>query len=344
MNGRRAKLGVVGLGVIGSWHAELLADGVPGAELAAVVDRRDDLAEAIATRYGVPRKEYGELLADPAIDGVLIATPAPSHPALVEEAARAGKQIFCEKPLSFSLEETARAMAAAEDHGVLLQVGFHRRFHPAWREAREQIEAGTIGRVVLYRSSNRFWADYPDLSYVEEVGNLFRDMMVHEFDMARWLVDEIAEVNAWGVNPTKPEMDQIGDTQVALVQLRFDGGALGSLDGSMLCGYGYDCFSEVVGTDGTLRIGLGARTTDLEVIVDGVKRVGHSSRDPSVGFREAYVNELAHFASSILEGRRPEVGGLDSLAASAVAEAASESLLSGQATRVQPLESFATRG
>jgi predicted dehydrogenase len=331
---RQARLGVVGLGAAGSRHARTVASDAVNAELAAVVDPRDDVAEDFARRLGAPRATYAELLADPSVDGVVLATPTPMHPAMIEQAAEAGKHVFCEKPLSLDMASSARAVEAAERHGISLQVGFVRRFDPDWRDARERICSGQLGEVYFFRAGQRERIDYSDLSYIEQVGNFFHDVMVHEFDVARWMVGEVVEVNAWGANPTNPKLGDVGDAQVTCVQLRFANGALGTIDGTMLSRHGYDCYTEVLGHEGAIRIGYGSRTTDVVAIAAGQAQVGYPT-DFRERFRTAFIGEIEHFADAILEQRAPAVGGLDALAATAIAEAATESLLSGRTAAVR---------
>ena len=160
--------------------------------------------------------------------------------------------------------------------------------------------------------------------------------MVHEFDLALWMVGEIIEVNAWGSSPTRPQLREIGDAQVACVQLRFANRAIGVLDGTMLAPHGVDCYTEVLGATGVMRVGFGSHAADLALLAAGQAQVGFPT-DFRERFCDAFVGEIEHFANAILENRRPDVDGHDGLAASAVAEAAGESFVSGRVTRVRPV-------
>jgi predicted dehydrogenase len=333
MSRKRARLGVVGLGVAGRRHAETVASCLANAELAALVDANDTVASEFSERFGAPRTGYAELLADDSIDGLVLATPTPLHPEMIEQAARAGKHVFCEKPLGLDMQSSAHAVEVAEQSGIHLQVGFVRRFDPDWREARDRIKAGEIGDVYFFRAGQREKILYTDLAYIDQVGNFFQDVMVHEFDVARWMVGEVVEVNAWGATPTQPELQEIGDAQVLCVQLRFANGAIGSLDGTMLSSYGYDCYTEVLGQSGAIRIGYGARSTDVISVADGQQRVGYPM-DFRKRFSAGFIGEVEHFASSILAEAPPEAQGRDALASYALAEAATESMRTNRAVTV----------
>jgi myo-inositol 2-dehydrogenase/D-chiro-inositol 1-dehydrogenase len=336
MSARRARLGVVGLGVAGRRHSETVARCLANAELAALVDANDAVATEFSERLGAPRTDYAALLADETIDGVVLATPTPLHPAMIEQAAQAGKHVFCEKPLGLDMQASIDAVEVAERCGIHLQAGFVRRFDPDWRAAREAIRAGEIGEVYFFRAGQREKIHYTDLSYIDQVGNFFQDVMVHEFDVARWMVGEIVEVNAWGATPTQPELGEIGDAQVLCVQVRFANGALGSLDGTMLSSYGYDCYTEVLGQGGAIKIGYGARSNDVISLTEGQLRVGYPV-DFRKRFSAGFIGELEHFANAILTDTPPEVGGRDGLASYALAEAATESMRTGRAVTVQTM-------
>lgn len=326
MSQRRARLGVVGLGVAGRRHAETVANCLSNTELVGLVDANAGAAREFSELFGAPRVEYAELLADQTVDGVVLATPTPLHPAMIEQAARAGKHVFCEKPIGLNMQASARAVEVAEQSGIHLEVGFVRRFDPDWKDARDRIKAGEIGDVYFFRAGMREKIDYTaDLAYIEQVGNFFQDVMIHEFDLARWMVGEIAEVNAWGVSPTQPNLSEVGDAQVLCVQVRFVNGAIGSIDGTMLSSYGYDCYTEVLGRDGAIRVGYGTRATDVISIARGQARVGYPM-DFRKRFEAGFVGEIEHFADSILTGAAPRAYGRDALASYAIAEAATESL------------------
>jgi predicted dehydrogenase len=287
---------VVGLGGIGLLHARNLAGHVPGevghvpgARLVRVVDSARELAEAGGAELGVPWSgSYEDSLADTAVAAVVIATPTPLHAEMVERAAGAGRHVFCEKPLSLDVEGGERATEAARASGVRLQVGFQRRFDPDFVAAKRQIDAAEIGTVRLLRISHRNRVPPHRTGLTERLGSLFVDMTIHDFDSARWLVGEVAEVSAFGA----------GD--MALTVLRFDSEALGVIDNTRSAGYGFECSAELVGSEATLRIGSNRRPLPAD----------HIQRH-----RTAYLDELRHFVACIRSGAQPCVGGDDAVAA-----------------------------
>ena len=235
-------------------------------------------------------------------------------------AAAAGKHILCEKPLALTIDGVDAAIAAARGANVFLQVGFMRRYDPAYAEARKRIEAGEIGTPIIFRSIGRDREPPPLSFYKSGSGTLFLDSSIHEFDLARWLMkDEVAEVHAFGGTLACPELAQFGELDAGIVNLRFSRGAIGNVESR----YGYDIYTEVVGADATLRIGY-LRQTALTVLTgDGVSHDVVSQF--LVRFAEAYLNELRDFVRSILANSPPPVGGEDARRALAIALAAERS-------------------
>ena len=236
---RRVGLGVAGLGRIGLMHAENLAGQVPSAELLRVVDADEARARATGEQLGVAwSTSYEDLLADPNVHGVVIATPTPLHVEMVERAAAAGKHIFCEKPISLDLSSTLAAIDVAREAGSALQIGFHRRFDPDFAAAAERIDAGELGDVYFFRTTLRD-KQPPPMEYIKASGGFFVDVTIHDLDAARWLVGEIEEVTAHGAALSDPAFEAADDVDNAVVVLRFANGALGVIDESRAAGYGY---------------------------------------------------------------------------------------------------------
>jgi predicted dehydrogenase len=294
---------VVGLGGIGLLHARNLAQQLAGARLVRVVDSARELAEAAAAELGVPWScAFDESLADPGVGAVVIATPTPLHAEMVERAAIAGAHVFCEKPLSLDVDSGQRATRAARASEVCLQVGFQRRFDPAFAAAKQQIEAGDLGTVRLLRISHRNRVPPHEAGLADRLGSLFVDMTIHDFDTARWLVGEVAEVNAFNAGRT------------AVTVLRFENGALGVIDNTRLAGYGFECSAEIMGSQSTLRIGAGDRPVDVErLTARGIQRP--LAADHVERHRAAYLDELRHFVACIRSGTQPSVGGDEAVAA-----------------------------
>jgi myo-inositol 2-dehydrogenase/D-chiro-inositol 1-dehydrogenase len=317
--------GVIGTGAIGWLHARHLASQVEGARLVAVSDVVREAAESCAQDTGA--QLYGghhELLADPGVEAVVIATPPDTHAAIVEQAAAAGKQIFCEKPIDCTLERTGDALAAVARAGVKLQVGFNRRFDANYRAVRDAIESGKVGRPLIVHIVSRD----PKLRAVSDtrsVAGLFLDMTIHDFDMARFLTgSEVTEVFALAGR----RLHDAGDADTALVTLRLADGTFVSIDNGHTA-YGYDQRVEVFGTDGMI-------STENE-------RPHSATLTDSAGshgvlplyffierYAESYRRELAAFVQCLARDTEPPVTGRDGRTAAVIALAAQRSCDEGR--------------
>ncbi len=330
------RLGLLGAGRIGQTHARSIA-GMEGARLVAVADPVEAAVAAVVQMTGARAASAEELLNDPAIEGVLIAAPTDLHADLVERAADVGKAIFCEKPLDLDLSRAQQGVAAAAHRGVPLMIGFNRRFDPSFRRLREEIEAGHIGDVELVQITSRDPAP-PPLAYLQRSGGLFRDMMIHDLDMARFLVGEpIVEVSATGSALVDEAIGDAGDVDTAVAVLRSSGGRLCVISNSRRAVYGYDQRIEVHGSAGMLSAGNPVATT--------VTRADNSgfATDPLNDFfmeryADAYRLELAAFCAVVRGGNVPYPDGRDGLAALAIANAAAESLATGRTVAVRRVD------
>lgn len=244
------RVGVIGVGRIGRMHAELLHRQVAGASVGAVFDAFPEVAEAVGADLRVPVvASVGELL-DSDIDAVAICSSADSHAEFMVAAAQAGKAIFCEKPVSLQMGELDRALAAVEQAGVPFQIGFNRRFDPGHASVAAAVIAGEVGTPHLVRISSRDPAP-PPLEYVKTSGGLFLDMMIHDFDMARFVTgSEVVEVFARGAVRIDPALAELGDVDTALVTLVHESGCLTAIDNSRQAVYGFDQRVEVFGSSG----------------------------------------------------------------------------------------------
>jgi scyllo-inositol 2-dehydrogenase (NAD+) len=323
-------VGVLGLGRMGQVHARHLA-GLPEARLVAVASRRSAVAQETATRYDArPYTRYDDLLADRELRAVVIASHTHEHREHVEAATAAGLAIFCEKPLALSLEDADAALGAVVAAGVPLQMGFMRRFDPPYVRARRQIEEGTIGRPLTFKAVSRD----PQLPTVEEAeaqlrGNLFIDLGVHDFDLARWLMgQEVRQVQAIGGALVYHRLAEEGGVDNGLVNIVFTDGALGNVELSRNATYGYDVRTEVLGSEGGLLIG-GLQQIPLAVM--SPVGVSHDVFPwfPE-RFKEAYLNEIRYFVECVRADRSPSPDGEDDRAALEIALAATESLKSGR--------------
>jgi inositol 2-dehydrogenase len=329
---RRVRLGIAGLGRMGRHHAGNLARS-PSIELVRVVDASADVAASVGEELGVPwSASYEDLLHDPEVDGVVVVTPTGLHAEMVEQAAAAGKHVFCEKPIALELEPTVRAVQAAAQAGIKLQVGFHRRFDPDWLAARERVRNGDLGRVYLFRSSLRDPRP-PSMEYIAGSGGFFVDVTIHDLDTARWMLGEIEEVTAVGAALSDPGFAALGDVDHAVVTLRFASGALGVVDGSRAAGYGYECSAEIMGSKATVRIDR-HRRTHLRWLTPGQDATDRVDNYRDL-FADAYRDELEDFAAALREDRPPSVTGEDALAAFVLAQACDRSLREGRTVSVE---------
>ena len=327
------RVGLVGLGRMGRCHAANLAGRIPGARLVRIVDVDEDVARENAARLGGVEwsARYEDLLEDPEIEAVVVASPTPLHPEMAELAAAAGKHVFCEKPVSLELERTLQVIEAVRGAGVKMQVGFHRRFDPDYRAAREKVSAGHIGEIYLFRTSLREMRS-PGFDYIKGSGGFFADVTVHDFDAARWLVGEISEVTVAGAALSDPGFEEVGDIDNAVITLRFASGALGVIDNSRVAGYGYECSSEILGHRGTLRLDNHRRVA-VETLTPGRACRDHVS-DFVERFADAYREEMEHFIRAV----RGEVEAWPSGAAAAatvLALAAERSHREGRTVRLK---------
>jgi inositol 2-dehydrogenase len=324
----RVRIGLIGCGRMGATLIHHLAYTVEQADLVAVADANREKGAEVAARYQVAQvyDDYEALLARDDLAAVVIATPTGTHVEVIKAAAAAGKQIFTEKPLAMTLAGCDEAIATARQAGVLLQVGFMRRFDPSYLAAKQQIEQGVIGQPVLFKSLSRDpYRTSLEFARRENGGGMILDMGVHDFDLGRWLMgSEVVRVYSEGTCMAFPELKEVGDIDNALVNLRFANGAVGNVDLSRNAVYGYDIQTEVLGTEGSLRIGRLQHTS--AVLLDR-RGVTHDTLPYFVErFADAYAAEIRHFVAAVADGRPPAVSGEDARAATAIGVAATRSL------------------
>jgi myo-inositol 2-dehydrogenase / D-chiro-inositol 1-dehydrogenase len=321
------RFGVIGAGRIGKIHASNLAGCIPGAQVTAIADPIYEAAQDLAGKLRGPRAtaDYHEILQDPIIDAVAICSSTNTHAAMMIEAARAGKHIFCEKPIAYDLARIDQALAAVKDAGVLLQIGFNRRFDPNFKKVREMVSAGQIGTPHILRITSRDPAP-PPIEYIKVSGGIFFDMTIHDFDMARYLMgSEVEEVFAAGGVLVDPRIGEAGDIDTAVVTLRFENGAVGVIDNSRKAVYGYDQRVEVFGSEGVLMVNN--ETPDRHLYGDAA---GMHAAKPLYFFLERYtqsfIDEMKQFVESVHLGTAPPVTGLDGRIPVVMAIAATRSL------------------
>ena len=326
MDGKKLHFGIIGAGRIGRVHAETLAFRLPEAEVLAVTDLNCEAAEALAAQFNIPKVAASaeEILGDKKIEAVLICSSTDTHADLIVQAAQAGKHIFCEKPIAFTLEKIDAALAAVKKAGVQLQIGFNRRFDSNYARVRKAVADGEIGRPSLMHIISRDPAP-PPISYLKPSGGIFLDMMIHDFDMARFLMgDEVEEVYTAGGVMVDPAFKAEGDLDTALVVLHFRGGAIGTIDNSRKAVFGYDQRVEILGSKG--KIATENRYPN-QVVVSGEKSV---YTDLPLNFfmqryTESFALELEMFVRAVLEGKPTPVTGADGRAPVVMALAARKS-------------------
>jgi myo-inositol 2-dehydrogenase/D-chiro-inositol 1-dehydrogenase len=321
----RAAVALVGGGRIGKIHAANAA-AHPALSLKYVIDPVGDAAAVLSARYGATAATLESALADPAVVGVIVASPTDQHLAHCQQAAAAGKAIFCEKPVDLSVE---RARSAATVLGrARLFLGFNRRFDPNFRALRQKLQAGTIGSLETLHIISHDPAP-PPLSYIKVSGGLFKDMTIHDFDVARWLLAEpVVEVYVMAACLVDPAIGAAGDIDTAKVLLRTASGRIALISNSRRSGYGYDQRIEAYGSAGSVRVD---NLTDSTVSVWGE---AGASRAPFQNFfleryAQAYRLEMDHFAA-VLRGAEPAVRFVDGLHALELAEAAGRSHATGR--------------
>jgi predicted dehydrogenase len=330
-------VGVVGVGTMGKQHAHNLRRLIPEAKLVAIADADLKRAEQVAAELEI--KDYYnsvEALAERKdVQAIVVVTPAKFHGAAMKVCAHAGKDIFCEKPFTLSLEEADELLDLTEKKGVRVQVGHVRRYDPPNVKAKKRIEAGEIGDPVIFKSLARDPAP-PPVSYMASGvnGMFFQDSTVHEFDLGRWLMnDEITEIHAYGAVLVYPEIAQFNDIDTALLNMKFSRGPLGAVENYMQSGYGYDIRTEIVGSKGTIITGYLQQTPELVLTSAGARTdiVDHFL----VRFAEGYLNEMRDFVQTILADRAPKVDAFDGRQSIAVAAAAERSYREQRPVQVQ---------
>ncbi|MFC3526719.1 inositol 2-dehydrogenase [Paracoccus mangrovi] len=318
------KLALIGAGRIANVHAGAIA-AHPGATLVAVTDAQPKAAEALAARSGAAVMAPADIAAAPGIDGVLICTPTDTHADLIETFARAGKHVFCEKPVDLDIDRARQVVAIAGDAGIKLMLGFNRRFDPNFAAARRAIDQGRIGAVEMVTITSRD-PGAPDIGYAARSGGIFRDMTIHDLDMARFLLgEEPVAVSAHASVLVEPALREIGDHDSVTVILETASGKQAVITNSRRASYGYDQRIEVHGALGVASVGNHLENQLSIGLADGY----HTA--PLMNFfmtryTASYAAEIAEFVACIAEGRAPSVTGADGVAALRLANACVESV------------------
>lgn len=327
------KVALFGAGRIGKVHAASIKTD-PRSELVAVTDVVTEAASALAAEHGIAARDPEDILADPAIDAILIASSTNTHADLIERGAAAGKAIFCEKPIDLDLGRAQRVQALVRDHDRPVMMGFNRRFDPNFAALRTALEAGEIGRPEMLAVAS-FDPAPPPVAYIKVSGGLYRDMMIHDFDMCSFLFGMPRSVMAHGACLVDPEIGAAGDIDTAIVTLTYADGRLATIRNSRRAPYGYDQRVEVLGSDGLL-----AAENELESTLVKSTAAGIVSAKPVHFFLERYMKaysiEWEAFVEACLTGSPVPATVQDGVNALALAEAANRSLAEGCPVTITP--------
>ncbi len=331
-------IALIGSGRMGAFHGTTVSRHVPGARLVAVADPAPGTAERLAAELGADRAypDTAQVWADPQIDAVVIAAPARFHADLVVAAAAPGKGVFCEKPMALTLADADRAIDAARTAGVVLQVGFNRRFVPDWAAARALLDAGQVGTPRLLRSLTRDPGGFDPARVAP--GTIFNETLIHDFDTLCFLNPGATAVDVHAVADAlvEPDWRARGLLDTAVVTVRFDNGAIGTAEACFEASYGYDVRGEVLGSGGMATMGDGRRTGMAFSNAGG--RLVDTARGDQELFAGAYIAELAAFADAVRTGTPAPVTGEDARAALAIALAAAASVRDGRPVRIDEID------
>jgi len=335
MGKARLNVGLIGVGRLGRVYARDLATRIPSTRLTAVADVAEDLAAEVAREYDVPRW-YGkpaDIFDDANVNAVVIVSPTRTHCELTQAAAARSKPIFCEKPAALSLEEVLAMKDTIESSGTFFQLGFMRRFDRGYAAAKRQIEAGAIGEVVVFRATSRdTFPPSPEYANPRNSGGMIIDQGIHDFDLARWFMGEVERVQAMGGVLACPELGAVGDIDNAIVTLQFTSGKLGVVDLTRKGVYGYDINTELLGTNGTVRVGYMRETP---VLLMTKEHIAHDFVPYFMErFRDAYTIQLENFAENVLHERPAPITIEDGIESLRIGIAATRARETGQMVAV----------
>ena len=331
-------VGIIGVGRIGRVHAQSITNLIPNAKVKAVMDVYLDGVREYADSMGIPDVygDYNELLADPEIDAVLVCSSTDTHAEISMAAMKAGKHVFCEKPIDYDLDRIDQVLKVAEETGVKFQVGFNRRFDHNFARINQVTKDGVVGDPHIIKITSRD-PEPPPISYVKVSGGLFFDMAIHDFDMARFQAgSEVTEVYALGGSLVDPEIGKAGDVDTAITTLKFENGAMAVIDNSRKAAYGYDQRVEVFGSKGSVEARNDKATNTLLRTEEAV-----TQDKPLYFFLERYMDsfaeEMKQFFEAVDKDTDTPVGGIDGLNAVIIAMAAKKSVDEGRPVKISEI-------
>lgn len=322
---------MIGAGRMGQTHAGVLKTLLE-VQITDIVDFLPDNAQKVAQVFGAKVSEEDEVLANPDVDAVFITTPTPAHAESIKKAAKAGKAIFVEKPLAHTLDASVEVVEVVEKTGVPCQVGFMRRFDPAYLEVKKRVDAGELGNIENFRAISRD-PYQPPLEYLKTSGGVLVDMGIHDFDSARYFCGEVEEVYAIGTAVRDDRLEAFNLFNLAVATIRFTSGAVGMLENALNTSYGYEIVCDVLGEKGKYHL---QKKQQLNMEFWGEHGVSHDyPQHFDMRFPEAYANEVISFANNVHAGKPVGPTAQDALESSRLALAAQQSLETGEIVRVQ---------
>ena len=335
---KQLNIGIIGAGRIGKVHAQSITYNVPTAKVLGITDVFKDGLQELADKYGIEKvyNDYKEMLADEEIDAVLVCSSTDTHADISIEAAKAGKHVFCEKPVDLTPAKVQAVIDAVAEAGVKLQVGFNRRFDHNFAHVRNLINEGKVGDLELIKITSRDPAP-PPAEYAAVSGGMFLDMTIHDFDMARFLAgSDVTEVYANATCLVDPAIGEAGDVDTAIINLKFENGALGVIDNSRRAAYGYDQRIEVFGS-----LGAAMAANDTPTNVTIMNDAGVTTDKPLYFFLERYMqsfrDEMVQFVDAVLNDKATPTTGTDGLNSILVALAAKKSVQEGRPVKISEI-------
>ena len=335
---KQLNIGIIGAGRIGKVHAQSITYNVPTAKVLGITDVYKEGLQELADKYGIEKvyNDYKEMHADEDIDAVLVCSSTDTHADISIEAAKAGKHVFCEKPVDLTPAKVQAVIDAVAEAGVKLQVGFNRRFDHNFAQVRNLINEGKVGDLELIKITSRDPAP-PPAEYAAVSGGMFLDMTIHDFDMARFLAgSDVTEVYANATCLVDPAIGEAGDVDTAIINLKFENGALGVIDNSRRAAYGYDQRIEVFGS-----LGAAMAANDTPTNVTIMNDAGVTTDKPLYFFLERYMqsfrDEMVQFVDAVLNDKETPTTGVDGLNSILVALAAKKSVKEGRPVKISEI-------
>lgn len=337
-NMKKLRMGIIGAGRIGKVHTETIVQNVPDAEILEIVDTNIEEAKYLAEKFNISKYsvDYRNIINNPEVDAVIICSPTDTHAEYIIDAAKAKKHIFCEKPVDLDIKTIQNAISVVEEMDVKLMVGFNRRFDSNFKKIKEMVLNDKIGDPHILKITSRDPGP-PPAEYVAVSGGMFLDMTIHDFDMARFVVgSEVEEVYVNAAVMVDPKIGEAGDVDTAIINLKFENGALGVIDNSRKAVYGYDQRVELFGSKGMIRVDNNAPDNHKYYSEVGV----HASLPLNFfmdRYIEAYASEIKEFCDIVKNDKDVIVGGGDGLQAVIIGLAAKKSVAEKRAVKISEI-------